>query len=301
MSHAFRSGNDKVIGILHPGEMGSSLGGQLAGAGFRVVCALEGRGERTSRLCHQAGLEATGSVREVIRESDVIISLVAPSSALSVARHYCEIAREGPEHQVFIDCNSISPETIAGIDSIVTAQNRSFVDGAILGLASRLRDRGVLLLSGARAREIAELFGGAVKVKLLGDEAGRASAYKMMMSGVSKGIAALFVELSVAADKQGLLDDLLAGMKEVYPGLMELIERLLPTYPQHARRRGSEMEELERTLVSLGLEPRMIREARRTTVEIGSLDLARPGGWTARDVIEAINSHNLFRPISNGK
>ena len=301
MKDAPHRSNGRVVGILYAGEMGSALGQLLADAGFKVISTLEGRGLRTSRLCRQAGLEVVSSFREVVIASDIIISLVPPSSALSVARRYCEHAWQGPESQVFIDANSISPETALQINSLVAGLKRSFADAAIQGMASRLPGGAILLLSGDKAHEVADLFAGIVKTKVLGETAGRASAYKMITSGLSKGIVALFLELAAAANELGLLDEVLAGLKEFYPGQMEMLDRLLPTYPLHAKRRGDEMEELERTILALGLEPRMIREVRRTTVAIGDLGLAQPcpptetEGLTMRELIEGINAHQLFR------
>jgi hypothetical protein len=54
---------------------------------------------------------------------------------------------------------------------------------------------------------------------------------------------------------------------------MTVIERLLPTYPQHARRRGEEMRELEQTLVSLGITPELIPGIRRVITALGEKNL----------------------------
>ena len=72
-----------VVGILHPGELGSRLGEVLISRGRRVIATLEGRGPRTRRLCREAGLEVVGSFDEVVRTADVVLSAVPPSAAAS--------------------------------------------------------------------------------------------------------------------------------------------------------------------------------------------------------------------------
>src|ERR1700731_211084 len=75
-----------TIGILYSGEMGSSFGKLLCEAGFHVITTVEGRSPRTHRLCYEAGLNVVGSLGEVLEQSDVLMSLVSPGAALSVAR-----------------------------------------------------------------------------------------------------------------------------------------------------------------------------------------------------------------------
>ena len=73
------------------------------------------------------------------------------------------------------------------------------MDGAINGLAKNLTSSATMFLSGPRASEVADLFGQHVRVRLLGHEFGRASAMKMLLSGLSKGVCALFAETALTA------------------------------------------------------------------------------------------------------
>jgi 3-hydroxyisobutyrate dehydrogenase-like beta-hydroxyacid dehydrogenase len=296
MNH--RPSRDKVVGILYPGEMGSAFGRLLVDAGFKVVTTLEARSPRTAGLSARADLQVLPSFREVVQISDIVVSLVPPSEALGVAKRYSELAHLGAENQVFIDANSISPATAGRINSLITGQRKRFIDAAIQGLASRVATRGVLLLSGAGCQEVADLFAGIIKIRLLGEIPGRASACKLIISGMPKGIVALFLELSAAAEELDLLDEVLAGLRDLYPELMEVMDRLLPTYPTHAGRRSEEIGELEQTLASVGLKPQMVREAGRITADIDGLGLSAEkefDGWTAQDVIKSVNHHGLFR------
>jgi 3-hydroxyisobutyrate dehydrogenase-like beta-hydroxyacid dehydrogenase len=281
--------------------MGSSLGKLLAAGGFRVVTTLEGRSPRTCRLCRDAGLEVLGSLVQVVRASEIVISLVTPASAVKLAEHFCDCAHLTARRPVFIDANSISPNTAQRIFRIVSRSRCRFVDASIHGLASRLSDQGTMYLSGRSAQAIAELFAPVVRTRFLGESPGTASAIKMLLAGMSKGVVALFLEMSVAARQLGLLDELLAGYRAYYPGVMTVLDRLVPTYPQHAMRRGEELNELEQTLLSMSLLPNMTHGARRTITEVGKLQLADrkidsdSAEWSLAEIIEAIHQLGGFR------
>ena len=289
-----------TIGILFPGEMGSSLGKLLAEASFRVVTTLEGRGPRTARLCRDAGLEVLDSIGKVVRASNIVISLVTPAAASDVAEHFCDCAHLSARAPVFIDANSISPSTVQTISRMVSRSRCRFVDASIHGLASRVRNQATMYLSGRGTQAIAELFAPAVRTKFLGEAPGTASAFKMLMAGMSKGLVALFLEMGVAARKFGLLDDLLAGYREFYPGIMIALERMVPTYPQHAARRSEEMGELEETLESIGLLPHTVHGVRQTISRLGRLELVDhkinldAAEWSIAEVIEAIHQLGGF-------
>src|SRR5690349_13818802 len=182
----------KTIGILYPGEMGASVARVLVSRGARVVTALTGRGPRSARRCAESGIEVLGSLRDVVRAADVVISLVPPAAAAEVVDDYCEVASLSPPESLYVDANSIGPDSAEELARRVEGCGRGFVDAAINGLARNLTTSGTLFLSGSRAGEVAELFGDAVRVQVLGAAPGRASAMKMLLGGVSKGVCALF-------------------------------------------------------------------------------------------------------------
>jgi 3-hydroxyisobutyrate dehydrogenase-like beta-hydroxyacid dehydrogenase len=252
-----------TVGLLYPGEMGASLSALLHARGVDVVTTVAGRSDATARRAAASGVTVLDSLRDVVQRSDVVISLVVPAAAEEVADDYCALADLAPEAAVYVDANSIGPEKAASIARRVEAGGRSFVDAAINGLAKNVASSGTLYLSGARAPEIARLFDGAVRVKVLGDEPGRASAMKMLLGGLSKGLCALFTELALLADRQGMLEEMLEATARTYPGVAAVAERMLPTYPRHAGRRETEMNELEATALSAGLEPCVIAAVRR--------------------------------------
>ena len=191
--------------------------------------------------------------------------------------------------------NSVAPAPAAEVGRVAAGAGADFVDAAVLGLASRLRGQGVLFLSGEQAPRVAALFEGSVRVRLVGEAPGRASALKGALAGLNKGLAALFFEVGVAAHEAGLSAPFLEECAAFYPGLMEVIDRLAPTYPLHAGRRSEEMAELERMEASLGLAPRMARAARQVIAAAADSGWADAPGWTTARVLEELHRRGAFR------
>jgi 3-hydroxyisobutyrate dehydrogenase-like beta-hydroxyacid dehydrogenase len=287
-----------TVGILYPGEMGSSLGRILSGAGLRVVTTLQGRGPRTQRLCREAGLEVVASLGEVVRLADVVVSVVPPWAALQVAREYAALAGMSVAGRVYVDANAIAPATAVAVGQVLTEVGIDFVDAAINGSAARLGSGAAVYLSGTRAVEVAQLLGKCLQVQVVGDVPGKASALKGALAGLSKGLAALFVEIGVLAQEAGVADVFLERCRAFYPGIMEVVDRMLPTYPQHARRRAEEMAELDEAMRALGLQPDMVQAAGRVTRAMAEAGLPEPPAapvWTADRVLQALHACGALR------
>lgn len=287
----------RTIGILYPGEMGSSLGKLLREAGSSIVTTVEGRSPRTHRICHEAGLNVVDSLSEVLDRSDIVISLVSPASALSVAKDVAAHRDSSSRNLLYIDANSISPMTVAQISELLERVAVDFIDASIFGLASQLRQRGTLYLSGPRAKELLGQFEPIPRVKVVGDTPGQASALKMIVAGIPKGLSALFIETMLFAQDMQLLNQAVDACDEIYPSIMEVVRRMLPTYPQHAARRCEELQEVEETMLIGGLTPRIVHAVREVTSA-----LVDPGWpqhdrqqWTIAELIEEIQKQGALR------
>ncbi len=289
--------NQSTIGILYPGEMGSAFGKLLCEAGFRVITTVEGRSPRTRRLCHEGELCVVDSLSELLDRSDVVISLVSPGAALSVARDVAAEIDRSSRTLLYIDANSISPMTVARISEVLCRATVDFVDASIFGLSSQPQ-RGTLYLSGSRAKEISGLFEPIMRVKVAGDMPGQASALKMIVSGIPKGLSALFLETMLFAQNMHLLSEAIEACDEIYPSIMEVVRRMLPTYPQHAARRCEELQEVEETMLISGLTPRIVRAVREVTSGLASTGWPNHEAeqWTIADIILEIHKEGTLQP-----
>lgn len=301
------SNGDETIGILYAGEMGTAVGRLLLHGGFSVITVVEGRSDRTRTAAEQARLPVAASLIELARRADLVLSLVPPSAALQVAQQYRDAlprhkrpdsARRRPPR--YVDLNSIAPETACAIDLLFRDTPVEFADGAIHGLAVNLPQRGTFYLSGAAAPVVARTLARVFRVKVLSDTIGSASALRMLISAMTKGIIALFLEAAVTARRAGLLDELLLCYAQTYPGVMAVVDRTLPTYPRHAARRADEMSQAAQMQRRLGLEPRLVTATQALIEAFARLELSdtAPGEavWSVPEVIEAAFARELLRP-----
>jgi 3-hydroxyisobutyrate dehydrogenase-like beta-hydroxyacid dehydrogenase len=289
MNHSL---HQTTIGILYPGEMGTSFGKLLCKAGLRVVTTAEGRSPRTRRLCREAGLNAVESLGEVLEQSDIVISLVSPKAALTVARNVAAHRQGSSRGFVYVDANSISPMTVAQISEVLHHVSVDFVDASIFGLAAQLQQRGTLYLSGPRANELSDRLGFLPRVKAVGEKPGQASALKMIVAGIPKGLSGLFIEAMLFAQNMHLLNEALDACDEIYPSIMEVVRRMLPTYPRHAGRRCEELEEVEETMLMSGLTPRIVRAVREVTSDVAGVGWPTNGDpqqWSIVEIIKQMN------------
>jgi len=286
----------KTIGLLYPGEMGAAIAALFTARGLRVVTTLGHRGAQTANRCMAAGVTILPSLADVIRESDVLFSIVPPAAAQDVADACCELAHVAPADALFVDLNSVGPDLAISLSNQLKRHGVSFVDGAINGLAKNLATTCTLFLSGSRAADISDLFSGGMKTRLLGDLPGRASAMKMLLSGLSKGVCALFIETALTAHRHGMLHEMIEAYGKIYPGVMGIVERMLPTYPQHAARRADEMRELEQTAETAGIEPCMLAAARHVHELLAGADFSEAGqpAWTIPTVIEGLAAQDFL-------
>ena len=105
----------ETVAILSPGDMGHAVGRALREHGLRVISHLEGRSERTRELAHRAGIAGVASLEDLVREADVVLSILVPSEAAGVAESVADAIRATGADTVFADCNAVSPRH-GGVD-----------------------------------------------------------------------------------------------------------------------------------------------------------------------------------------
>jgi len=101
------------IGLLHPGEIGAAVGAALRARGTTVLWASSGRSPATVERAERAGLEDVGTVQELSRRSDAILSVCPPHAAVAAARTVAEFPG------VYVDANAVSPATARTIAGVV--------------------------------------------------------------------------------------------------------------------------------------------------------------------------------------
>ncbi|MBI4609312.1 MAG: NAD(P)-dependent oxidoreductase [Candidatus Rokubacteria bacterium] len=240
----------RVIGLLHPGEMGSAVGATLVAGGARVLWASEGRGARTRQRAEELGLEDAGTLERLVGRAEVIFSVVPPHVAVDVARAVAALRFTG----LFVDANAVSPETAREIGRIVERSGARFVDGGIIGPANKKPGAARIYLSGAEATAVASLFAaGPVNAIALDGPVGAASALKVAFAGWNKGMQALLMAIRALAMAEGVDQALLAEWRISMPDVPARSERAVHDNVRKAWRFVGEMDEIARTFAQAGL------------------------------------------------
>jgi 3-hydroxyisobutyrate dehydrogenase-like beta-hydroxyacid dehydrogenase len=158
-----------------------------------------------------------------------------------------------------------------------------FVDGSIIGSAAKIGGETTVYLSGSHAERLRPLETWGLSLRILGDEIGQASAFKILYAGLTKGLQGLFTELLVGAHKLQLSEEILKRYEESYPGLTAKVGDGVAALAAHARRRAEEMAELSRTFRHYGLRTLMAPATRKLLVEISRLDCESSAGTAERE------------------
>lgn len=271
-----------TVGILYCGDMGSAVGRLLCKAGLRVVTTCQGRSRTTREQARSSGIEILPRFDEVVAQSHVVFSTVLPIAAVDLAQKYAAFHQTHSKNSVFVEANSIGLDKLEQIERLMAEHNISLVDAAIHGTANRLEDIGVLYVSGPMARYIEEICQSVWRVNWLGEQIGSASRIKLIMSGISKTLAAMFLDIGVLAERADLFEPFLQSCHHFYPGIMTAIERMLPTYPRHAARRVSEIKDIEQMAREYRLRLYMTHEAGELLKLVPRVDWSRvdPGSLT---------------------
>jgi 3-hydroxyisobutyrate dehydrogenase-like beta-hydroxyacid dehydrogenase len=248
----------KVIGISSPGDMGGAIGWTLRQHGARSIAALDERSDRTRQLAEQAGIEDVGSVERMVREADIILSVLVPSEATAAAERVAAAVRQTGARLLYADCNAISPGTTKRVGEIVEAAGARYVDASIIGPPPRKPGATKIYASGAAAGELAELSAFGLDIRVLGDVIGQASGIKMCYAAFTKGVTALATELLVTGRRLGLEEPLRAELLDSQAKMYEHVGRSIPSMPPKAHRWIGEMEEIAATFEQVGLTPRIL-------------------------------------------
>ena len=238
------------LGILHPGQMGISVAASAKNSGCTVYWAGEGRSSQSHARAAQHGLTDVGSVAEMCRHSDIIVSVCPPHAAEEVAE---EVAGHG-FRGVFVDANAISPDRTKSIAAQITRSGATFVDGGIVGNPAWKPGTTWLYLSGPAAPEVAAAFSaGPLGTEVIGDEIGKASALKMCYAALTKGTTALLVGVFGAAQQLGVLDELMAEWGRDGSKAGQENERKVREVTAKAWRFTGEMDEIAATFAAAGM------------------------------------------------
>lgn len=263
-----------TVGILSPGDMGHTVGHRLREHGLRVIAYLADRSERTRQLAAKAGIEEVSSYEALVKEADIVLSILVPAQAGAAARAVAEALNKTGAELLFADCNAIAPQTTCRIGKVVEDAGGRFVDASIIGPPPRREGTTRFYASGTHAEQLARLNEYGLDVPVVSARIGDASAVKMCYAGLTKGLTALCTELLVAAEALGVRRALLEEYRTSQAAMLQRMEGGLPGMPPKSRRWVGEMEEIAATMDSVGLTPKFHEAAADMYRFVGGSSLA---------------------------
>ncbi len=247
------------VGLVGYGEVGRILAEDLRKAGIAVVAYdIKLEDDRAAPLRDHAagiGVRLARSHADLAGQSDLIISAVTASQAVTVAEACAPAVRQGTW---YLDFNSASPGAKQRAATLIDGAHGRYVEGAVMTSVPPYRIKVPLLLGGGGARELAPLLVAlGFDARVSSDELGVASAVKMCRSIMIKGLEAMVIESFTTARAYGVEDAVLASLKETFPGIdwekqgAYFFQRVI----EHGRRRAEEVREVAETVREAGLTP----------------------------------------------
>jgi 3-hydroxyisobutyrate dehydrogenase-like beta-hydroxyacid dehydrogenase len=264
----------RAVGLLSPGDMGHVVGQVLVNNGMPVLTCLIGRSNRTRMLARKADIKVEPTYEDLVRKTDIILSILVPGEAENVARKVVRALDNVRESTVYVDCNALSPATSIKIDRIIRGAGSKYVDASIIGPPPRREGVTKFFASGPDVNFFEALCDYGLEIRNLGPEIGLGKGIKMVYAALTKGLTAISTQLLTAAWKMGLYDELIELFKETQAVQYNRMERAILAMPPRSRRWVSEMEEISSTFEVLGMTPNIYRGAAELYRFIGATSLA---------------------------
>ena len=224
--------------------------------------------ERASKL----NIHVKLSLKELVRDSDLIFSTVTADQALKVARESCQFLKDGA---YFFDLNSCAPSTKQVSCESIEANRGYYVDVAVMAPVFAKKHLVPLLISGdkaSRANKILEKL--PMDIKIIEGPVGKASSIKMVRSILVKGLEALTAECALAAVEADVLDEVFHSLSDGHPHF-DILTHSVYNFERslsHGKRRAEELKEVSKMLGDLRLANDMSKATAIWQNKLGSLE-----------------------------
>lgn len=239
-----------IVGLLHPGNMGSAIGAQLTQHGHTVLWDPRGRSTATADRATHADLQPA-ELTEILTRAEIVLS-VCPSAA---AEEVAELVREHHYTGTYVDANAVSRARMIRINDLFTDSAATVVDAAICGPPPRHDTHPRIYLAGpqtATQRVHQLLTSSSLDTTVLSETIGAASILKITVASYMRTVRPAAALAHALADEYGITDALVREAEHF--GQKPLADRdYLPSVAARAWRWETEMEDLAHTLHEVGL------------------------------------------------
>src|SRR5215475_11933095 len=286
------------IGFIGFGEAGSSIARGLRSADVSGIHAFDinadapDLGPVIQQRAADTRTTLVRSSRELARANEIVFSTVTSSSALAAASAAAPFLNA---NHFYAGLNSVSPALKREIAAVISDSGARFVEVAVMAPVLPYGHRVPMLLGGPFAGAFAAVvLPLGMRCDVLAGSIGCAAAVKMCRSIVVKGLEALMCECVLAAKPFDADQQVFASLGESFPGIewKKLADYMVGRVVMHGERRAREMEEVARTLRTIGIEPIMAEAAARRqqwSADAGLKDrFGSKGPLTYDEVLEAL-------------
>jgi 3-hydroxyisobutyrate dehydrogenase-like beta-hydroxyacid dehydrogenase len=251
------------LGLVGYGEIGSTLGKGLRGAGLeQISCydkyAFDGPyAELIQSRAKEACVTLVRSNKELADAADLIVSVTPGSSSLESADAFAPVL---DQRHTFLDFASATPKVKFGVAERLGKTGALLGDGSIMGTPLLGYSMGMLSSGAAGQRVVDLLVPWGMSIEYVGEKLGTASGIKILRSVLIKGIEALIDEMVLSARVYGLDEAVLASAsKTLTRPFMDTVHSLTPSGAIHSKRRTEEVEMAAEAVEDAGIEPLMTR------------------------------------------
>ena len=232
-----------IVAVIAPGNMGAAVAKRLTEHKVTVLTELTGRSEASAKRAREAGMQAVEE--QQLTDADFLLSIVPPGDALALAKRLAGVLTAANKKPIYVECNAVSPQTVAQIADVIAATGCAFVDAGIIGPPPKPGASNTkFYASGPHAREFARLNDYGLIIRVLDGPLTAASALKMSYAGVTKGFTALGAAMMLAATRGGSAEALHAELAESQPGLLAFLTKMTPPMYSKAYRWVAELDEI---------------------------------------------------------
>jgi len=286
------------IGFIGFGEAAYNIALGLKGEGVTGIRATDAMldhavlGPQVKSRAKEAGVELLKTNREVAEWADIVFAAVPSSFTMDVCESVLDVLREG---QIYADVSASTPATKEAIWAKIKDKGVLFADAAMLGSLPKDKHKVPITASGNGAQKLYDLmtpYG--MRITVVGERAGAASAIKLVRSIFMKGIAALMIEMLQASDAYGVSENVVASVGKSLDGIpfTSHLDRLVTGTAIHCHRRAAELKGSAAMLAEAGIADYMTVAAKKRHEALEPYNFmekyagSSPKGWP--EIIEAI-------------
>lgn len=210
--------------------------------------------EQLSGVAAQFAVQPACSLSDALEGARFVLSLVTAGNALEVAVQAAPLLSA---EQLFLDFNSVAPETKRAAARAIAAGAGEYLDVAVMAPVPPGRLTTPLLIGGRRASDVANTLSElGCNARAASQHIGDVSAIKMCRSVMIKGLEALTTECLSAARRYGVEEAVLRSLHASFPSLgwdEQFSHYLISRVAEHGIRRAEEMGEVVKTLQDVGV------------------------------------------------